>query len=126
MSERKSEERKRAEFLEAAEAMYERMVRWREAHPEASFDEIADEVGVERRMLMGQLLAGLATQPASEVEALEVICPECAGESEGKGSQRRTVNHREGDVTLNRGYRYCARCGSGFFPPGPDAEAGEA
>ncbi len=126
MSGRKSEERKQAEFMEAAEAMYARMVRWRAEHPEASFDEIADEVGRERRVLMGQLLEGLATQAASEVEALEVLCPECAGESEGKGSERRSVSHREGDVTLSRGYRYCARCGSGFFPPGPETAVGEA
>ena len=73
MSGRKSEERKRAEFLEAAEAMYEQMVSWREKHPEASFDEIASEVGQERRRLMGQLLEGLATQHAAEVEAVTLI-----------------------------------------------------
>lgn len=124
MNSRKSEERKRAEFVESAVAMYERMVEWREAHPEASFDEIATQVGYERRALMGQLLEGLATQQASEVEALEVECPECQGKSEGKGRQRRFVSHSEGDTNLSRGYRYCSRCGSGFFPPGPEAEAG--
>ncbi len=126
MSQRKSEERKRAEFLEAAASMYDELVDWREEHPEASFDEIASAVGVERRQLMGQLLEGLATQHAAEVEALEVMCPACQEKSEGKGQQERAVNHREGDVSFRRGYRYCQQCGSGFFPPGSEAEAESA
>ena len=122
MANRKRAERKRAEFVESAEAMYVRMVEWREKHAEASFDEIAEQVGYERRMLMSQLLEGLATQQAAEVEALEVACPECQGKSEGKGQQTRHVSHSEGEVSLSRGYRYCRYCGRGFFPPGPATE----
>jgi hypothetical protein len=122
----KREEENRAEFVSSAEAMYERMVKWRDENPEASFDEIASQVGDERRQLMGQLLEELATQHAAEVEALEFECPECAGKSEGKGRQKREVTHQEGDTKLRRGYRYCARCGSGFFPPRPKAETGQA
>ena len=109
--------------MESAEAMYERMVEWREKHPEASFDEIAEQVGYERRQLMSQLLEGLATQHAAAVEALEVECPACAGKSEGKGQQTRHVSHREGEVSLRRGYRYCRTCGRGFFPPGPQTKS---
>lgn len=126
MSSRGSAERKRAEFMESAEAMYERMVTWRDRHPEASFDEIATQVGNERRKLMGQLLEELATQQAAEVEALEVECPECREKSEGKGQQTRNISHSEGELRLRRGYRYCRTCGSGFFPLGPEAETGSA
>ena len=87
MAGRKSKEKKRTEFVESAEAMYERMVTWRDKHPEASFDEIASQVGNERRKLMGQLLEGLATQHAAEVEALEVECPECRGRVKGKAEK---------------------------------------
>lgn len=124
MSGYKSKEKKRSEFLESAEGMYERMVEWRDKHPEASFDEIASQAGYERRKLMGQLLEGLATQHASEVEALEIECPACQGKSEGKGRKGRDISHGEGDASLSRGYRYCPKCGSGFFPPGPEAEVG--
>ena len=122
MSGRKSEEKKRAEFVESAEAMYERMVKWRDIHPEASFDEIASQVGYERRVLMGQLLEGLATQHAAEVEALETECPTCQGKSNGKGQKERGISHSEGDTSVSRGYRHCPKCGSGFFPSGPETE----
>lgn len=38
-------ESKQGGFMESAQGMYERMVSWRRAHPDASFDEIAEEVG---------------------------------------------------------------------------------
>ncbi|MGH7490538.1 MAG: hypothetical protein ACREMY_33745 [bacterium] len=114
-----SGETKRQAYLQAAEGMYERLVAWRAAHPAASFDEIAEAVGQERRGLMGELLADLVTQPAAAVEAGATNCPTCGAASEDKGQQQRLVSHREGEVKLKRGYRYCTACGSGFFPPGP-------
>ena len=116
-------ESSRGEFVESAQEMYERMVEWRRAHPEASFDEIAEEVGRERRGLMGQLMSELACQNRMEVEALETECPKCRGETEGKGEKKRGISHLEGETTLERGYRHCGKCGSGFFPPGRTVEA---
>ena len=57
------------------------------------------QVGYERRVLMGQLLEGLATQHAAEVEALETECPNvCKGKVNGKGQKRTRISHSEGDV----------------------------
>lgn len=100
--------------------MYERLVEWRRQNSEASFDEIAEEVGGERRRLMSELVTELAVQPRREVEALATQCPKWEGETEGKGAKERWVNHREGEAHLQREYRYCAKCGSGFFPPRPE------
>lgn len=111
------------EFVESAQAMYERMVAWRHAHPEASFDEIAEAVGRERRGLMGQLLSELACQNQRAVEALSTECPSCAGQTEWKGQKARGISHIEGETKLERGYRYCGNCGSGFFPPRRGTEA---
>jgi hypothetical protein len=44
-------------FVKAAEAMYEEVRIWREAHQEASIDEIVTEVTQERRKVMGELVA---------------------------------------------------------------------
>ena len=126
MRETRSRDSQRAEFLRDAEAMYERMMGWEEKHPEASFDEMANQVGAERRLLMGQLLKQLASQRAAAVEATEVLCPDCGEKAEGKGQKKREISHREGELSLTRGYRHCAECGRGFFPPGPETEAGEA
>ncbi|MEZ4861424.1 MAG: hypothetical protein R3C14_08960 [Caldilineaceae bacterium] len=111
------------EFVVSAQGMYERLKAWRKEHPEASYDEIAEEVGRERRELMGQLLSELAAANRLEVEALEIECPTCGKPTENKGPKERWVSHREGETTLNRGYRYCAECSSGFFPPRQETEA---
>lgn len=113
-------------FMESAQGMYERVKAWRKQHPEASFDEIAEAVGRERRVLMGQLLSELAVEKRLEVEALATECPTCAGQTEGKGQKARGISHMEGETTLVRGYRYCGKCGSGFFPPGRAPEADQA
>lgn len=112
-------------FKESAAAMYERLVEWRRQNREASFDEIAEEVGRERRRLMSELVTELAEQPKREVEALATQCPKCEGETEGKGAKERWVNHREGEARLQREYRYCAHCGRGFFPPRPETATSE-
>ncbi len=44
----------KAAFFREAEAMYEELRLWRDAHPEASFDEIASQVTPRRRELMGE------------------------------------------------------------------------
>lgn len=49
-------------FLAAAGAMYEELSGWGGDHKEASFDEIAGQVTVQRQRLMGQVLTELAEQ----------------------------------------------------------------
>jgi hypothetical protein len=58
-------EQRRAEFLAAAGELYDEVSRWRQEHPEASFDEIVAQVRPKRRVLMGELLTLLALQAGS-------------------------------------------------------------
>ena len=44
MSRQKSRTQRKAEFLQAAEAMYERLEDWYDAHPAASFEELEAEL----------------------------------------------------------------------------------
>jgi uncharacterized protein with PIN domain len=108
------EERARTEFGEAAQAMHQRLRAWRRAHPGATFDEIAEQVGQERKALVGKVLKEL-TEDTGAV-ALELRCPECGGTVENKGQKKRQVLHREGEVQLVRNYSYCPACRQGFFP----------
>lgn len=66
-------------FVAAAKAMEETLVAWRAAHPGASFDESAEEVRKEREVLMGQLLAELASQHGLGEVLAEQSCPQCGG-----------------------------------------------
>jgi hypothetical protein len=117
MKRTQSEETKRAEFGEAAEGMHQRLRAWRRAHPEATFDEIAEQVSRERQVLMGDLLEELAAAPESV--PLDPTCPHCGGVVQNKGQKQRQVLHREGEMRLGRNYYYCPACEQGFFPSGP-------
>lgn len=105
-------------FVAAAKTMQEALVAWRAGHPEASFDEIAEEVRKQREVLMGQLLAELAGQHGVGEVLVEGKCPQCGGVLHYKGEKPRTVLHPEGQPKLERGYHHCDQCGHGFFPSG--------
>ena len=114
----------KAAFLREAEAMYEELRAWREAHPEATFDEIAGQVTPRRRALMGELLEQLALQQGDGKYA-EAVCPDCGKGMESRGVRRRGVIHAEGESKLERAYHHCPECGRGLFPPGPTAESSQ-
>jgi uncharacterized protein with PIN domain len=117
MGRTQSETSSRERYGEAAAEMHRRLWTWRQEHPRASFDEIAEQARQERQVLVGGLVGELASQPGGEPEPL--CCPECQGPLQNKGKKARSVLHREGEVQLERDYYYCPGCRRGFFPPGP-------
>jgi hypothetical protein len=111
----------KAAFVRAAEAVYEELIGWRQRHPEASFDEIADQITPRRQALLAPLLAQLAQTADERIEA--PVCETCGQPLRYKGTPQRQVAHREGEATLRRAYWYCDSCPQGVFPPRPPAEA---
>jgi hypothetical protein len=102
------------------------MKAWRAGHPDATLDEIEQEV--DRRMAAARArpLAATATASASAAGGAEPggrgvppCCPECGAGMRWEGVHRRrlTTTHNR-DVTLTRRYARCPRCGTGLFPPG--------
>jgi len=120
MGERKNAEEGKAEFLRAAEEMYEELHAWREKHLDASFDEIGDQITPQRRKLVSKLLEQLAVRADERIEAPE--CEQCGEGMRYRGTPERDVSHREGDVGLERAYYYCDSCERGLFPPRPSAQ----
>lgn len=112
----------KAAFLREAEAMYEELRVWRDAHPEASFDEMAAQVTPRRRELMGLVLQQMAVQQGDGRYA-EATCPECGAQMAASGRRKRAVVHAEGETAIERAYHHCAACGSGLFPPGQASES---
>ena len=110
-------DKRRERFMEAAGTMYDELLRWREAHEEASLDEIIEQVTPQRRELMGELVSGLALALGDGSEAKGKQCPECKGEMRHKGQNVRVVLHGEGESRLKRTYYFCPSCKSGFFSP---------
>jgi hypothetical protein len=120
----KGQDKKRLQ--DAFEEMYEELHEWREKHPEASFDEIANQVTPRRRELMGELLELLAGQHGSGEVPEGVVCEKCGAVMEYKGEPERDVGHLEAETRLSRAYYNCPHCEGGVFPPGPQIRAGEA
>lgn len=119
-------EKQREAFLAKAGAMYDKAITWREAHQEASFDEIVAKVGPQRRALMGELLKVLALQAGNGAVAEGKACEQCGEAMRYKGELKRAVLNGEGDSVIERAHYYCPRCQSGVFPPGPAAKVGRA
>ena len=118
----KEKARLQAEF----EAMWEALWQWREAHPEATIDEIVRQVTPRRRALMGELVVQLAKQAGSGVNVDGLVCEPCGEGLAYKGEPKRDVLHLEGEAELSRAYYYCDRCKAGLFPPGSAVGAGQA
>lgn len=114
----KSAASKREAFESEALGLYDQMVAWRRKHSQATFDEIAAQVQIGRKQLMGHLLEELAVQEIEKEQWQEQVCPECGGRLEDKGVREKRVVHSEGEARLARPYYHCKHCGSGFFPLG--------
>jgi len=112
-------EREKEKLQEAMGEMYDQLWQWREAHPEASFDEIAGQVTPQRRAMMAELLKTLAYQHGSGQVPEGWACVGCGKPMAYKGEAKRGVEHYlEGETELKRAYYYCPECECGLFPPG--------
>jgi hypothetical protein len=118
-----SREERKAAFLRKAEAMFEDLEGWYDAHPEASFGEIETEARQQRRQLMGEALEVLVNGRDVGKGAEAPPCRQCGVELSFKGYRRKTVIGLEGESRLERAYYVCPECkGETLFPPGSEAE----
>jgi len=89
MGQTHGQEEAKAAFVRAAAGMYEELATWRAQHLEASLDEIAEQVSVRRRTLMGQLLSELAEAADERIET--PVCERCGEAMTYKGTPVRGV-----------------------------------
>ena len=92
---------------------------WRAAHPRATFAEIEAVLDRELRAARARLLAAVI---ADVPDGAPPTCPDCGRAMVWRGTRERMLR-TDGEqlVPLRRGYAHCPHCGSGLFPPGPDA-----
>ncbi len=111
-------------WQELFEAATKALKAWRAAHPEATFNDIEDNVDGELSRLRAQLLQDLAhASPAADwrgrERATRPVCPNCGAPLQANGEQmRRLITEREQGVELRRQQGRCPRCGGTIFPPG--------
>jgi hypothetical protein len=111
----------------STDAIVQRLWEWREAHPQATFDEIDEEVSRQLAGLQAQMVESLSrpgrerpgSGAAPAVGDGPPACPQCQTAMQRRGPRRRRVPTRQGQqVVLQRPYSVCPVCGAGRFPPG--------
>ena len=114
---------KKADLLAQAEAVIEELLDWDEGAEQPNLRQI-EEVVLRLRQRMGERLAEVVVEGQEAVQPAETPhCPSCGEEMRYKGRKGIDVESRVGGLGLERGHYRCARCRSGFFPPGQTAEA---
>ena len=108
------------------EGVVQALREWRQAHPQATFDEIDAAVQRQFAPVQAQVVAELSQTPPEEREgageaqpAPPPRCPQCGQPMQAHGARRRRVPTRQGQaILLRRAYFGCPACGAGLFPSG--------
>jgi len=107
------------------EGVVQALREWRQAHPQATFDEI--DAAVQRHFapvqaaVVAELSQTLAEQEGEGEAQLAPTprCPHCGQPMQAHGARRRRVPTRQGQaILLRRAYYGCPACGAGLSPPG--------
>jgi hypothetical protein len=122
---RRTSSEAREEFLKRAEELWDSFNVWHKEHPEATFDEMEEELGRQRRGMLGGFLELNLRQGDLGATPKAPACERCGQPMVFKGYPEKTIQGLEAEATVPRAYYVCPTCGVGFFPPGPAAEAEE-
>jgi hypothetical protein len=95
---------------------------WRTAHPTATLAEIEAALDERLSALRRQMLTDtLAKSPQADWSARasdeRPRCPTCGVPLQPRGKRTRMLRSAGGDITLDRTYGVCPKCGQGVFPP---------
>ena len=116
---------KEAKLRQAADEAIEALLAWDEENPAPNLTQMEDVILELRRRIGQQMLGVVMAGQEMAQPAANPPCPKCGREMRYKGHKGRDVESRVGELEMDRGHYYCARCKSGFFPPGPATGVGE-
>mgnify|MGYP001156571192 FL=1 len=117
-------EQKKVQLQQAADALIEALLEWDEENRRPNLTQLEDEVLALRQQFGMAMAAVVLGGQSAQQPAVGEKCPQCGGELRYKGQKHKVVESRTGALDIARGYYYCARCRSGFFPPGPATGVG--
>lgn len=111
------------QWQEQSEPVFARIAQWRKEHPHATMAEIERAVDEQMNQLRAQVLQEVAQKSPIQQESASQTdkprCPDCGVSLQARGQRKRRLQTQGGQqVTLNRIYLACPRCGYGLFPPG--------
>ncbi len=101
------------------------MREWRGQHPKATFVEIEGALDERLSRLRAKMLQDTALASSSQGDWSEIpkeerpLCPHCSTPLASRGKRIRHLQTDGGqELTLERTYGTCSKCGGGLFPPG--------
>jgi hypothetical protein len=124
-SARRTSSEAREEFLKRAEELWDSFNAWHKEHPEATFDEMEEELGRQRRGILGGFLELNLRQGDLGATPEAPTCEQCGQPMVFKGYSEKKIQGLEAEAKIPRAYYVCPTCEVGLFPPGPAASAEE-
>ena len=115
----------RAEFLARAEELWDDFDAWYKENPEATFDEMEEQLGRQRRAVFGKLLELRLRQDNLGATPEAPRCERCRKPMVFKGYLTKDVQGLDVEAEISRAYFHCPTCKVGVFPPGSTAAAEE-
>lgn len=106
----------REEFLERVGQLWDSFNTWYKAHPDATFDEMEEELGRQRRAVLGNFLELSLRQGDLGATPEAPYCERCRRPMDFKGYPVKKVHGLETDAKVPRAYYVCPTCEVGFFP----------
>ena len=76
-----------------------------------------EDMALQARQDVGQSITEELAINESQKREVAVACPECRKLMRYKGTKRKWIKTRTGDVQVDRPYYYCEHCKTGHFPP---------
>lgn len=115
---RRTSSEAREEFLKRAEEAWDSFNAWHQEHPEATFDEMEEELGQQRRGMLGDFLELSLRQGDLGATPEAPACEQCGKPMVFKGYPEKTIQGLEAETKIPRAYYVCPTCKGGLFPPG--------
>ena len=111
------QEKLKREFIEQAQAIFERVMAENESGEALTLSQIEEKVGELRFELTSKLVECKLKLEVKKQQGPAGKCAGCGREMRDKGLKKRTIITSQGEIEIERPYNYCAHCRQGLFPP---------
>ena len=111
------QEQLKQEFMDQAEAVFDRVMVEPESGAGLSLSQIEAQVGELRFELTSKLVESKLKLAVKKQQGPAAPCPSCQREMRAKGVKKRRLLTSQGEIELERSYNHCPHCRQGFFPP---------
>ena len=111
------QEKLKREFIEQAQAIFDRVMAEDESGEALTLSQIEEKVGELRFELTSKLVESKLKLEVKKQQGPAAKCEGCGREMRDKGHKKRTIITSQGEIEIERAYNYCAHCQQGLFPP---------